>query len=261
MLFRLANYIKYFLLAGHRKGHGIHSPLVYDLITKVFRNKSTPGVVLNIEKARKRLKASSCVIDVTDRGAGSKKLSGDKRKVSDIVRYSSVPEKYGKLLYNLAAEFGGEAIIELGTSLGLSTLYLALGSPGSTVHTIEGSVEIAKLAGQTFEAEGIRNIRIYEGTFEEILPGILDTGMKPGLVFIDGNHRKRPVLNYFKMLEAVAVNDTVIVIDDIYYSAGMYEAWQEIKKHKRVSVTIDLYSMGLVFFREGITHNDYIIRY
>ena len=261
MYLRLTKNIKYFLSAGHRRGHGIHSPFVFDLITRVIRNKRDPVVVLNIEKARKRLKADSRIINVTDYGAGSKKFSGDKRKVSDIARYSAVSRKYGELLYNLAAEYGKGDIIELGTSLGISALYLAGGSPGSTVHTIEGSGEIAVLAAKMFENEGINNIRLYDGTFEEVLPVIINSGVKPGLVFIDGNHRKKPVLKYFEMLAEIAGNETIIVLDDINYSDDMHEAWEEIKKHKRVSVTIDLNRMGLVFFREGIPHNDYIIRY
>jgi predicted O-methyltransferase YrrM len=253
--------MRYFLFSGHKRGHGIHSPFVFDLVNKVFRNKRDSDIVLNIEKVRKRLKADRSLINVVDRGAGSKKLKGDRRRVSDVARHSSVPKKYGVLLCNLASEFGRNGIIELGTGFGISTLYLACGSPGSIVYTLEGSGEIAQMAAKTFEAEGITNIHLYEGTFEEMLPVVINSGVKPGMIFIDGNHRKEPVLNYFRMIESVAGNETVFVFDDIYYSDEMYKAWQEIKKQKRVSVTVDLYRMGLVFFREGIAHNDYIIRY
>ena len=260
MLFRYVRYIKYFLFAGHRRGHGIHSPFIFDLINKVFRNKRESEIVLSIEEVRKRLEADSSIINIFDRGAGSKRLKGDRRRISDIARYSSVPKKYGILLYNLAEEFGKEGIIELGTALGISTLYLAYGSPGSIVYTIEGSGEIAQLAGKIFETEGMKNIRLYEGTFEDTLPAVINSGVKPGLVFIDGNHRKEPVLNYFRMIESIAGDETVLVFDDINYSVEMHDAWQEIKRHKRVSATVDLYRMGLVFFREGITHNNYIVR-
>ncbi len=261
MFFRLRKSIQYLLFSGHRRGHGIHSPFVFNLITEVFRNKSTPDVVLNIEKARKRLKKDKRIIKVADYGAGSKKAGSYERRVSDIARYSSIPKKYGLLLYHLAAEFGGKDIIELGTSLGISTLYLASGSPGSTVHTIEGSSEIAAMASANIKDECISNIRLYEGTFDYILPLIIKSGLTPGLVFVDGNHRKEPVLNYFRLLLTVVSGTTVIVFDDINYSAEMNEAWQEIKRNERISLSIDLNRMGIVFFKEGITHNDYIIRY
>ncbi len=261
IFFRAIKYLKYNLLSGHKKGHGIHSPFVFNLVSDVFRNKPESNILILIEKIRKELKADDRCITVKDLGSGSDKLKANIRKVSDIVRYSAVPRKYGVLLSNMAAEFGGPFIVELGTSLGISAMYLAAGCPAKTVNTVEGCLAVYEIAKENFKKAGINNINVFTGSFDEILPVILSSNNKPGLVFIDGNHRKKPVIDYFGMIAERSDSKSVIIIDDIYYSEEMEEAWNEIKRYEKVSVTIDIFRMGLVFFREGVTHKDYIIRY
>jgi predicted O-methyltransferase YrrM len=131
----------------------------------------------------------------------------------------------------------------------------------STVITIEGSSEIAGIARENFINAGLKNITVLEGSFEDILSDLDLKNLKPGLVFIDGDHRKEPVINYFNKMAEVSDSKTVIIIDDINYSREMAEAWNEIKLNRKVSVTIDIFRMGICFFREGINHNNYIIRY
>lgn len=261
IFFRLVRYLKYIFLSGHRKGHGIHSPFVYELVGKVFRNKPEQEVVRSIEKVRKRLKADHRTISIRDLGSGADIRKGRSRKVSEIAAFSAVPAKYGKLLANMAAEFGDPMIVEFGTSLGISAMYLAATAREIPIYTMEGCPESAAIAARNFEEAGLKNIKLLTGPFEDLLPSVTGTGISPGLIFIDGNHRKKPVLEYFDRMAEVSDNKTVIIIDDIYNSREMEEAWNEIKLRKRVSVTVDVFRMGIVFFREGIPRNDYIIRY
>jgi len=259
--YRAFGYLKYKLCARHRKGHGIHSPFIFELASETFRNKSANEFVLLIEKIRKEALRSNQVIEVNDQGAGSVKIKGKLRKVSDIARYSSIPRKYGKLLSSLASRFGGGSIIELGTSIGISSMYLAAGSPSSIVYTVEGSGETAAIAREHFRKAGFGNISLTEDSFSNQIPVILEKGIKPGLIFIDGDHRKGALLDNFEKMADVAGNDTVIVIDDIHLSCEMEEAWNEIRSFKNVSSTIDIWRMGIVFFRKGMSHSDYVIRY
>jgi len=261
IFFRTIRYLKYLLLSRHRVGHGIHSPFVFDLVSRVFRNKVDPVILFTVRQVRKRMISDKRKILVMDLGAGSESLKTNLRRISDIARYSPVAEKYGKLLSNLAIEFADPAIIELGTSLGISTLYMAASCTDTKIYTIEGCPSIAGIAGQNFTVAGLKNIEIMEGSFDEVLPGFADAGIKPGLVFIDGNHRKDPVIKYFNLITKLSDSKTVVVIDDINYSKEMAEAWKEIKLHRKVSVSIDIFRMGILFFREGINHADYIIRY
>lgn len=259
--YRASKYLKYILLSQHKKGHGIHSPFIFDLVSRVFRNKIDHDIVCCIRKIRKRMISDQRSIIVNDLGAGSEKLKTSIRKVSDIARYSPVPEKYGILLSNLASEFGKPLIVELGTSLGISTMYMAASCLDAVVYTIEGCPAIAGIADQNFKSAGLTNIKLLTGSFEEMLPLVAETDVRPGLVFIDGNHRKEPVLKYFNRIADMSDNKTVVVIDDINYSKEMEEAWDEIKLNERVSVTVDIFRMGIVFFRQGINHCDYTIRY
>lgn len=259
--FHTYNYIAYYLFSRHKKGHGIHSPFIFNLVSIVFRNKTDYNIVCSVEKIRKKLVRDKRMITVNDLGSGSLKRKSKIRKVSDIARYSPVSAKYGTLLANLSAAFGSSDIIELGTSLGISTMYLAMANPGAIVHTIEGCPECAGIARENFDETGITNIDLHTGSFDDVLPSITTSGIKPGLVFIDGNHRKEPVLKYFEMIYEVIGRHSVLIIDDIHDSKEMNEAWETIKNDSRVSITVDIFRMGLVFFRGGVTPNNYVIRY
>jgi predicted O-methyltransferase YrrM len=261
IFFRALKFLKYLLFSQHKKGHGIHSPYVFNLVSAVLRNKTDARIVCIIENIRKRNISDRRSIQVMDLGSGSLKMKTSFRKVSDIARYSAVPEKYGILLSNLAAEFGKPAIVEFGTSLGISAMYMAAACPETPVYTLEGCPETAGIALENFSASGMRNIKLLTGAFDDLIPDLKKKGITPGLVFIDGNHRKESLLKYFRDMAEVSGEGTVIILDDIHTSNEMEEAWCEIKQHKEVSFTIDIFRMGLVFFREGMNHYDYVIRY
>ena len=201
------------------------------------------------------------IIEVTDFGTGSDMGKRNFRRVSAIARYSSVPKKYGNLLAGLSSEFGKSSVIEFGTSLGISTMYMAAANPETIVYTMEGCPAISEIAKDNFAEAGLNNIKLLTGSFDKVLGELEGEKIKAGLAFIDGNHRKEPTVEYFNRMVELSDGNTVIVIDDINYSPEMGEAWTEIKKNEKVSFTVDIFRMGLVFFREGMTRFDYIIRY
>ena len=198
---------------------------------------------------------------MTDLGTGSDMRKRNFRRVSEIARYSSVPKKYGNLLAGLSSEFGKASVIEFGTSLGISTMYMAAANPETIVYTMEGCPAISEIAKDNFAEAGLNNIKLLTGSFDKVLDKIEGEKIKAGLAFIDGNHRKEPTVEYFNRMVELSDGNTVIVIDDINYSPEMGEAWTEIRKNEKVSFTVDIFRMGLVFFREGMTRFDYIIRY
>jgi predicted O-methyltransferase YrrM len=259
--FNFLRYLKYLLISRHIRGHGIHSPFVFDLVSKIFRNKINPDIVLVIENIRKKRSIDKQKINITDLGVGSVRLKDNVRKVSEIAVNSAVQSKYCYLLANMAREFGSNSIVELGTSLGFSTMYMAAMRPDSIVYTIEGCPVLCTLAKENFNIAGLYNIELLNGSFDDRLPELIDRGISPGLVFIDGNHRKDPVLRYFKLITGSINKDSVVIIDDIHLSGEMEAAWSEIRKMKNVSFTIDIFRMGIVFFRQGMNHFDYIVRY
>ncbi len=253
-------FVRYFLFSRHRKGHGIHSPFVFHLVSEVFRNKIDPGIVFTIESLRKELISSRELITVNDLGSGAQKRKPNLRKVSEIARSSSVPRKYGILLSNLSAEFGKTAILELGTSFGISTMYMAAAT-NATVHTVEGCSSAADIAAACFRKAGLNNIRLHRGAFDDVLPAFKNEMPAPGLVFIDGNHRKDPLVKYCGEIAGFSDDQTVIVIDDIHSSAEMESAWEEVKRIGKVTLSVDIFRMGFLFFRKGLDHLSYTVRY
>ena len=258
--FRIAAALRYLLFSGHRKGHGIHSPFVFDFITGVLRKDMPAKEKEAVNSIRRSMEDCKIRVTVNDLGAGSGSLQGS-RRLCDIARRSSVHHRYGKMLYNIASAYDGLSILEMGTSLGISSLYLALGAPSSEIVSIEGCPALSAIAEKNFSKAGVDNIRVLRGDFKEVLPGLKEDGYKASLVFVDGNHRKRAVLEYFKSLKELIAGESVIILDDINYSFEMNEAWKEIKSDLDVSLSIDVFQMGLLFFKKGMVKQDFVIRY
>lgn len=253
--------LNYYLFSKHKNGHGIHSPFVYSLIRNVFKNKTDSSVVSMVGSLRKKLRSDKTIIEVNDLGSGSLKINSRERRVADIARYASIRPKYGRLLSGLASMVDGSDIIELGTSLGLGTLYLALGAPGSSVITVEGCQNTAGLAAQNFADYGSGNIDLRTGSFDDVFEGILKESSKPGLIYIDGNHRSAALIRYIRLLEPYINEESVVILDDIHYSRDMEKGWDIVRGMDFVTVSIDLLQLGLLFFKKGIKKQDFVIRY
>jgi predicted O-methyltransferase YrrM len=226
----------------------------------VFRDRHYHEYYYPAETVRKLMLHSDTTIQMMDYGMGGKKAKDYQVKVSQIARYSAKGKKNGRLLARISSYFSPAVIVELGTSLGISALYLKAASPSSIVHTIEGSTEVAALARQNFQQAGFSDIHIHTGLFEEVLPNLLKNGLKPDLVFIDGNHNKESTLNYFGGILPSLTPQSILIFDDIHWSKPMEEAWENVQQNPLVRVCIDLYWMGLVFVNTALSKQNYILR-
>ncbi len=244
--------MRYYLTASSSKGHGIHSPFVFEFIEKVLNDSHTYDCYAHIEKERKALLADITVIEVEDFGAGSAVIKNNLRMVRDIAASSLKSKKFSQLLFRMVQYYKPTTILELGTSFGITTSYLASGNAQATVYTCEGAGNIAAIAQQTFDHLHINNISLQQGDFSLTLPPVLAQLQKVDLAFIDGNHRKEPTLHYFLQLLPHATNDTILVFDDIHWSAGMEAAWAQIQQHPQVTLTIDLFFIGIVILNRNI---------
>jgi predicted O-methyltransferase YrrM len=243
-------WFQYFAQASSGKGHGIHSPFVYQLIREVLNDDRDYYAYKLIETAKQNLLLDDRLLQVRDLGAGSGNSGDSEIMVSQIATKSVSSQKFGRLLFRLANFYRANIIVEMGSSLGISTAYLASADPGSQVITLEGSPAIAKIAGETFGKLKLENISQITGNFDELLSGVLLSHSRVDLVFIDGNHRKKPVLEYFEQFLQKISSSSLIVIHDIHWSREMEDAWLCIQEHPRVNMTVDIFSAGLVFFRE-----------
>ncbi|MCX8019159.1 MAG: class I SAM-dependent methyltransferase [Chitinophagaceae bacterium] len=224
---------------------------MYHLVTEVMNDKTDYPEFTEIEKLRLRLLADKRHITVEDFGAGSLRLSlNSRRRICDIARTALKPRRQAQLLYRLVKFFKPGHMIELGTSFGITTCYLSLANPESKLYTLEGAAEVLEIAKEHFQLLGISNITAIPGRFDETLPSLLDNCEKVDFAFLDGNHRKEPTLKYFTMLAKKSTDETIIVTDDIYWSAEMTEAWYHIQHHPLVTGTLDFFHFGIVFFRK-----------
>lgn len=257
-----AKYFSYYLKASNGKGHGMHSPFVYDFIINVLNDDRDFYTYDAVEEIRKQLLKDERVITVDDFGAGSTKLVSSERKVCDIARSSLKPKKYAQLLFRMVNYYQPKTILELGTSLGITTAYLAMAGKQSTIITMEGADVIAAIAQTNFKNLGLNNIELVKGNFDETLSSVVRCLLSIDFAFIDGNHRKEPTLHYFEQLLLVTNNDTIIVFDDIHWSEEMEAAWKQIKKHPQVTTTIDLFFIGIVLLRNEFKEKQHFtIRY
>lgn len=250
--------LRYKLCSHHRCGHGIHSPFVYELVTKVFRSR---GVKKDIELAGAIRQVMLSDKRIINRAAFGASGQAEEIKAGRFITRSSVTPKYGKLLYNLVAYYKPETILELGTAAGISAIYMALGNPDAKLVTVEGCRETAMIAQENINRVGVKNATVVNASFEEVLPLVFFDLRKIDMAFFDGNHTLDATLSYFDRCLPYAHENSVFVFDDIHWSRGMDEAWEKIKQNEKVTISVDLYRMGLVFFRSGIEKQHFTIRY
>jgi predicted O-methyltransferase YrrM len=230
-------------------------------VDKVFYDASAKKVYIEIENIRAGLLADERVITVTDLGAGSLVNNNRQKKISDIARNALKPPKLAQLLYRLINDLEPCNIIELGTCLGITTLYLNKAAPEAQLYTLEGCPATAGVAAEVFNKAGIENIKLITGNFDDTLPEVIDSLNRLDVVFVDGNHQKEATLNYFEWCLPKVHENTLLIFDDIYWSEGMKEAWNIIKSHPQVTVSIDLFWIGLVFFKKGQAKEDFLVRF
>ena len=273
---RLAEkYLRYYLMASNGRGHGIHSPFVYDLVRRVLRDKSGDPAFAAIEGLRRRLLMDDGVLEVEDMGAGSgmggSGMGGSGigvggslrvRRVGEIARHAAKPPRLGRLLFRLARYYRPSVVVELGTSLGLSTAYLAAGAEDANVWTIEGSAAVAERAARNLAELGLVRVEVVTGNFDSVLEALVERVGPVELAFVDGNHRYEPTLRYFDILMRHSGGASMLIFDDIHWSEEMERAWAEIKADPRVMLTIDLFFLGLVVRRDEFkVKQDFTIRF
>lgn len=256
---RLKGYFRYRLKARGR--YRIHSPFLYQLLTQCFYQKTDFKNWIAIEAYRKKLWRDDTQIEVNDLGAGTISGKIKRRKIAQIVRHSLSRKKYAQLLYKMVNYFQCKTILELGTSLGISTTYMAKANAKAKVYSIEGCANIAAQAEKTFQILNVKNIELFNMPFDKGLQQVFGICSSYDFIFIDGNHRYEATLSYFEQCLKHIHNDSVLVLDDIHWSEQMEAAWQQITLHPAVTLTLDLYQYGIVFFRKELSRQYFMIKY
>ena len=256
MWYSFFSFIKFLIKSTNQ--HGVHSPFVFNLITKCFYNQTKFKDYKKLDNYRNALLKNKASIKITDLGSGSRITKSSTRKIAHIARQSGTTGKRTKLLYRLSNYFQFNNILELGTSLGIATHALSLGNPKASIKTIEGCSNISKFSEDNFKQFELSNIKVITGDFKDAIQDLKSNSYD--LIFFDGNHHKEATLAYFETLLQCAHNDSVFVFDDIYWSKSMTEAWEIIIQHPKVTVSIDTFFWGFIFFRKEQKKEHFKIR-
>jgi predicted O-methyltransferase YrrM len=179
-------------------------------------------------------------------GAGTR-LKEAQRTVAQLAKSASVSAQQGSILFRCARWFQPRCIIELGTSLGVSTLYLAQGCPQSKIYTVEGNATLAGLAGKAFEDRQMKQIILMNCDFSIALQDILSKTDGDMLVFIDGDHSFLSTLKYFDTIVSYGPRRCMMIFDDICWSADMIRAWDHICHTAKNSILVNTLRMGIVW--------------
>lgn len=236
----------------------MHSPFVFALVTKCFYDNNKYSEYSVLKNYRNTLLENKNTIEVTDFGAGSKVFKSNIRAINQIAKNAGISKKRAELLFRISLYFQPATILEIGTSVGLATSALSLGNPKATITTLEGCPETAKIAREQFQKFDFKNIDAIVSEFGSYLQQL--TTDNPQLIYFDGNHSKKATLDYFELLLSTITDKTVWIFDDIHWSAEMESAWEIIKKHPKVTVTIDTFQWGLVFFHTTQEKEHFMIR-
>ena len=261
---RVFAFLKHRLTAWNTSGEGIHSPYLFELVRFILRDKNPYYCFPEIEHRRALLLACEDVLDVVDYGSkGSPDGLPVQRRVCDIAKGHLETKEVGQMLFRLVAWMGQQEkrplhILELGTSLGITTAYLAKPDSRSCVITMEGSREVLKVAKGVWKALKLENIEWVEGNIDNTLFNCAREEWD--VAYVDANHTLDATMRYVNCLLPRMTEKGVIVIDDIHYSEEMEQAWKALKDDERVTTTMDLYHVGLLFVDPHYLKRHYIIR-
>ena len=259
----IKSYIKF--LFHSKNEHGVHSPFVFDLVTKCFYDNTKYPEYKVLKSYRKSLLENKNTIEVTDFGAGSRVFKSNTREISKIAQTAGITPKNAELLFRIVRYFQPKSVLEIGTSLGLATSTLSLGNKNSDIITLEGCPNTQKQAQVQLQSRSFgtnsnfQNIEFVNTEFSSYFKTLHLSPITHDLIYFDGNHSKKATLAYFEALLPTISNDSVWIFDDIHWSADMEEAWEIIKNHPKVSVTIDTFQWGIVFFRAEQEKEHFII--
>jgi predicted O-methyltransferase YrrM len=254
-LIQIKSYLNHWLSTVDE--HSIHSPFFFDLYDKVIKSKTELSGFEEIEKTRAKLLQDQTQITVSDLGAKSKHFKNDKRTIAQVATTSLGPQQMASFLFKTITHLDAQQIVELGTSMGVTSLYMGK-KKNAVVHTFEGNPSMINIALTNFDYFETKNINLIEGNIDDTLPKFLQAPMKIDFALMDANHRYEPTIHYFNLLTKRIADKGVIVVDDIYNSTEMGKAWNQLKNHPLVYGSVDLFRCGILFFDTALNKQHYV---
>jgi len=242
------NFFKHWLL--EIDNHSLHSPYLFNLYTSSIKSAKGIQPDSRIEELRKLYEKDHQIVPGDVFGAGSRFRKKKANRLSYITRRGLSRSKYSVLLLSLINYFKCRIVLELGTSIGLNTLYLSKGKFVEKVITFEGNRHLAEIAQSHFESIPDIQIDLVIGNIDHTFKKWLEQNKRIDFVFLDANHTAEATARYVELAITWLVRPFILVIDDIYWSAGMTKAWNQICSYPQRKLCLDFFQMGILIFDE-----------
>jgi len=257
MLYQQRKYL-YFLLEASNQ-HGVHSPFIYQLVTQCFYKKIPKNLWKTFLNSRKYLEDNSEKKKTTALGSASKIFKSNTHPVSKIAKVAGITNKKANLLIKTINYLKPKQILEIGTAMSLGTSAIKTENDAVSILTLEECPETSKILQKLFEKNNFKAIEIINRNFSKTLS--MNTQNKQfDCIIFDRNHSKKATLNYFEECLKTVHNNSFFIFDAIYWTPEMQEVWAIIKKHSKVTVTVDVFHLGIVFFRKEQAKEHFKIR-
>lgn len=257
ILFSILSFLIHFI--KRKDEHSLHSPFLFDFYNKTVKLKKQ-FVSEELENERKSLFSLDEQITLSQLGAKTRNFNSS-NSIGNVSKSSLSDVQQTAFLGAMVAYLQPKTILELGTSFGISTCYLSKNASNSRIITLEGNESVAQNASKRFQKLGFDNIQLIKGNFNDTLHEAILNLPSLDFVFFDGNHRYAPTMQYFNACLAKCTEESTFVFHDIYWSEEMAKAWNEIKMHPKVMISVDLYYFGIVFFRTNQPKQDFILKF
>lgn len=236
----------------------IKDDLLQQFCLKIMQNIDYQEDFQLLESIRTDLLRNESELEIVEFGAGSSFGNKPYKRIKDIAKQQLSNPYQLQLLYHMIRYNDSKHIIELGASLGLSSLYLAKAAPKGMVNSFEGNPHFITFIKEQMHAQQVKNINLIPGNFDTTLIDFCKQKQRIDFAFIDGNHRSKPTIQYFEAILPHLHEKSIVVFDDIHWSKDMYQAWQTIQKHPKVQVSLDMYVMGIILFDQELFEKNHL---
>ncbi len=228
---------------GAKSIDSVDSPLVYQLCLDIQSAHDAKTQFKKIEDKRAQLLMDNTLINVQSLGSQSKVNRSEIRSIRQIALSSVSPRNKCELLYGLVKTTKAKTVLELGTSLAISTAYVAAVDRVDYIKSVEDS---SKIHSYNENLAHNSKINMIQSDFQSYIENELNNKAKYDCIVLDGRHDEIATISYVNQLINLLNPNGIIIVDDIYWSNGLMNAWKTLRNDYRYNLKIDLFYYGVL---------------
>ncbi|MDD2435944.1 MAG: SAM-dependent methyltransferase [Massilibacteroides sp.] len=222
----------------YRKGHGVHSPFVFNFITKVIDERAAYYCLKDIELTRKKFFYEN-----------------------EPFHKWEIRPKYGALLMRISNYLKPQNLLLIGSDLSFSALYSSSYASTTRCVVLEEKTEIAAFSRSVIEKHRAKNILLKEGVYQKTVSEVLEHTDKLDFVYFGYPNDSALDIPVFECILPHLHEHSVLILRGIRKTKDRKEFWNRLCARPEVSVTIDVYELGIAFFNHKIHKKNYIVSF